>query len=1159
MIRGDKLGEGSYGIVYEATSPRNQTKYAVKRNLAEENVSFTSVARELDILHKLGDHPNIISIEKIHKDNPFESSCFSPLIGADRKEQRNDILHFQFKKADNDFHNYLFFNKNKLTFEDIRTFMVDILLGIEYMHSQKIIHRDIKPSNILVFTNDENLLNKPVIAKLCDFGLSKPFTYQVANTPSTVTSWYRPPEILLDNYMYDYKVDIWSVGCVLYEMVVGKPFFNVKGNDNNDNLILLTNIINELPYNNKLILDSIQELSKKITYPSIFVNKLLRSVRLKKKIKPFTSFVQKISLLLPKKTFWSSERLYQFSDLISNMLNIDWNLRYSATQCLNHPFFHPCKNLIAQTRELYPCTPLPFPIYNIVNCNERHIMHLIAKDIFNKRQTFKWYSNRTLFQALDLYDRFLYKNYSNNPNFTIDKETVTLDFFSCLYLCVKYFSSLQNTFSFLGFLPSYIKQDIHIDDHILSRLEQFELSFICDYLKYDIYRDTIYEIADMFNYKLLDHDIRNLVILYTLNHTFSSKNPYQLFTYYLNHLLNISLKSFDEYISHIIELDFSTIHLQNEQLKNPQLRKPQSQLQLQQPPQLQQPQLQQSQLQQPQLQQSQLQQPPQLKLRLKLQPQLQQQLQQQLQPQQLQPQQLQPQQLQPQQLQPQQLQPQQLQPPQLQPQQLQPPQLQPQQLQPPQLQPLQLQQLQLQPQILQPQQLQQVQKFKPLQLQPQILQQQQVQKFKPQILQQQQVQKFKPQILQPQILQPQQLQPQQLQIKLKLEEIYGLKWNNNYETLLILDNVNIKSDKVAAFDLDHTLIKPKTDNKFPIDSDDWQWLYPNIVSILKNIYNEGYKIVIFSNQAGIEKDKTLDKTLENDIKEKIIKMIKDINIPISAYISTDKDHFRKPHSLMWDILVTDYKFIKKELCYFVGDAGGRVKLGKRKKDFSCSDRSFAENCGLKYYTPEEFFLSEEYIQYECKVFNAQEFLNSITNPKFFFGSSIVKDTLEMIIFVASPASGKSTFAKKYLIPSNYTWINRDNLHTPQKCLDKTRESLLNNRSVVIDNTNPNIEARQEYIKIANEIGCPVRCFLFDMDRSLSEHLSFYREALSYKKHKESPENTIVKRIPDIEFNTYYSKFTKPTLNEGFTEICDIKFIPEFNTYEEEKLFLQKSE
>ena len=75
----------------------------------------------------------------------------------------------------------------------------------------------------------------------------------------------------------------------------------------------------------------------------------------------------------------------------------------------------------------------------------------------------------------------------------------------------------------------------------------------------------------------------------------------------------------------------------------------------------------------------------------------------------------------------------------------------------------------------------------------------------------------------------------------------------------------------------------------------------------------------------------------------------------------------------------------------------------------------------------------------------------------------------MIIFVASPASGKSTFAKKYLIPSNYTWINRDNLHTPQKCLDKTRESLLNNRSVVIDNTNPNIEARQEYIKIANEM------------------------------------------------------------------------------------------
>ena len=303
-------------------------------------------------------------------------------------------------------------------------------------------------------------------------------------------------------------------------------------------------------------------------------------------------------------------------------------------------------------------------------------------------------------------------------------------------------------------------------------------------------------------------------------------------------------------------------------------------------------------------------------------------------------------------------------------------------------------------------------------------------------------------------------------------------------------------------------------------------------------------------------------------------MIKDINIPISAYISTNKDYFRKPHSLMWDILVKDYNYINKELCYYVGkigvpplstgnkvvgDAGGRIKQGTRETDFSCSDRSFAENCGLKYYTPEEFFLNEGYIQYECKMFNPQAFLNSITTNKFFFGSSIVKETLEMIIFVASPSSGKTTFANKYLIPSNYTWINRDTLQTQKKCIEKTREALLNNRSVVIDNTNPDIEARREYIKIANEIGCPVRCFLFNMDRSLSEHLSFYREALSYKKHIENPESKIVKRIPDIAFNIFYSKFTKPTLDEGFTEICEINFLPEFNTYEEEKLFLQKSE
>ena len=92
---------------------------------------------------------------------------------------------------------------------------------LKYMHSAELVHRDIKPANLLLDSN--------CLVKVCDFGLCRSVG-EVQATSSVLTDyvatrWYRAPEILLGSTCYTKAVDIWSVGCILGEMLLGKPIF----------------------------------------------------------------------------------------------------------------------------------------------------------------------------------------------------------------------------------------------------------------------------------------------------------------------------------------------------------------------------------------------------------------------------------------------------------------------------------------------------------------------------------------------------------------------------------------------------------------------------------------------------------------------------------------------------------------------------------------------------------------------------------------------------------------------------------------------------------------------------------------------------------------------------------------------------------------------
>ncbi|CAI9757127.1 unnamed protein product [Fraxinus pennsylvanica] len=186
------------------------------------------------------------------------------------------------------------------------------------------------------------------------------------------------------------------------------------------------------------------------------------------------------------------------------------------------------------------------------------------------------------------------------------------------------------------------------------------------------------------------------------------------------------------------------------------------------------------------------------------------------------------------------------------------------------------------------------------------------------------------------------------------------KWKA-FQTIIFLerDDGLHDSSKIAAFDFDGCLAKTSVKR---VGADAWSLMYPSIPEKLKSLYNDDYKLVIFTNESNIERWKNKRQAAVDSKIGRLENFIKLVKVPIQVFIACGlssgqpEDPFRKPKPGMWKIMEKQFNSglpIDMDRSFYVGDAAGRPN------DHSDADIKFAQAIGLKFYAPEEYFMSSE--------------------------------------------------------------------------------------------------------------------------------------------------------------------------------------------------------
>jgi bifunctional polynucleotide phosphatase/kinase len=395
---------------------------------------------------------------------------------------------------------------------------------------------------------------------------------------------------------------------------------------------------------------------------------------------------------------------------------------------------------------------------------------------------------------------------------------------------------------------------------------------------------------------------------------------------------------------------------------------------------------------------------------------------------------------------------------------------------------------------------------------------------------------------------------------------------------------------IVAFDLDGTLITTKTGAKFPRSAGDWKLLYPQVAAKLKDVYEQGAAVVIFTNQGGVAANR-IDETF---VKIRMEGIAAELAIPVAFYVATAQNQFRKPSVGMWEFCVADMRpnGIDIERSIYVGDAAGRPAGSVRVRDFSDSDRKFAINIGIPFYTPEAYFEGAkdemEIASLPLKGFDPREMANSetviigsgnsdallrqlVSPPQIadLFVERTEGDSLSsaqiLVLMCGSPASGKSSFAKRHLIPRGFKIVSQDTFKTAPRCLKAVQKYIGQGHSVVVDSTNPRQAGREAYIQAARSCADTLTVVVLKMQtpRIVAEHLNVIRSHLSSKARLRAlvaeldKDDSLQQRVPAVAFNVYFKSLAEPTTDEyGVDRVGHVEFVPHVENEDELRQFGQ---
>jgi len=517
--KSEKLGEGAYGIVYkgEIDNKGDILKVAVKRNFGdEENIGILSL-REMSYLSLLN-HPCVIKLKEVSKGDPFKSKnkdtgAMSPIPGGKRDNMIEDSHHFILEFSEGDLKD--FYPKCD-DYYLLKVVMCQILLGVEFIHSKGVNHRDLKPENILINIGDDNL----PYAKIIDFGLSCHTSNYRPSTPGTVTYWYRAPEICCNYEHYTSSTDMWSLGCIFYEMFKKEPLISNKNDDSKE---VFRKIINFLAEEISVVtLNEYTSKGKRGKFKHNYKSKNKKDVE------------KLLEAEIDVKSFngCGGGTFKHLINIIKNLLVLEPEKRFTASECLDHEFFDIFRDFIKDMRKKYP--PLRFEEVpkkiKIINCIERAWGVNILYKIYNNKNMFgvkDWYNNQIMFHSLRIFDEYLVYKYDKLNNEgklrkkveeSIGKIHTKYDtelyINMCIYMTFKYFNVLNIMKTWDEIFPDYL-----VKEKNKKKVIEFEKLYIEKICKYQLYSESLIEYLDR-DYQEMGEDEKMLNIRkYFLNYS----------------------------------------------------------------------------------------------------------------------------------------------------------------------------------------------------------------------------------------------------------------------------------------------------------------------------------------------------------------------------------------------------------------------------------------------------------------------------------------------------------------------------------------------------------------------------------------------------------------------------------------------------------------